>query len=67
MSRDRISRVMLLNSVTGDTQEFEFAHAERLLNFPDNGGWTLPPNSPFTQDEHGNIIKRDKREVKRPD
>ena len=28
-------------------REFEFSHAERLLQMPKNGGWHLPENSKY--------------------
>lgn len=31
----------------GVTREFEFSHAERLLQMPRNGGWELPENSNY--------------------
>lgn len=31
----------------GVIREFEFSHAERLLQMPRNGGWELPKNSQY--------------------
>lgn len=41
----KITAVSLV--ANGIKREFEFAHAERLLRMPNNGGWRLPENSKF--------------------
>jgi hypothetical protein len=46
----------------GVTQQFEFAHAERLLKMPNNGGWKLPENSKFEFVENGLRCRTDKKE-----
>jgi hypothetical protein len=46
----------------GVTQDFEFAHAERLLRMPHNGGWKLPENSKFEFVENGLRRRTDKKE-----
>ena len=45
----------------GVTQEFEFSHAERLLDMPHNGGWKLPENSKYVFVNHGLQCKRDSK------
>jgi len=40
-------RTMVTLAVGDVTREFEFSHAERLLRWPNNGGWHLPENSKF--------------------
>ena len=44
------------------TQEFDVAHAERLLGMgPRNGGWELPNDSKYYYDEENGLrIKSDK-------
>lgn len=44
------------------TQEFDVAHAERLLDMgPRNGGWELPNDSKYYYDEENGLrIKSDK-------
>lgn len=39
MSKDKI--VTLLNTANGTTHKFDISHAERILRFPNNGGWEL--------------------------
>lgn len=41
------------------TEEFEIAHAERILRLKNNGGWQLPENSKYQFDEENGITKRD--------
>jgi len=44
---------------------FNFEHAERLLNMPNNGGWMLPSDSPFTfSKEHGLEFRKNKKRDK---
>jgi hypothetical protein len=60
----RDSRVVL--EVKGRRQEFEIAHAERLLGMPNNGGWHLPEDSNFQMTRiNGLIHKRNTRKVKK--
>lgn len=47
-----------LQTATGELQEFEINHAERILRHPDNGGWKLPENSPYQFDFYDGITKR---------
>ncbi len=42
-------------------QQFEVAHAERLLAMPKNGGWHLPDNSKYVI-ENGSISIRNKKQ-----
>lgn len=39
--------VVLYCASNGSLHKLEFAHAERLLRMQNNGGWTLPEDSPF--------------------
>lgn len=40
-------------------RDFELEHAERLLNYPNNGGWKLPADSTFDfSPENGITAKR---------
>lgn len=40
-------------------REFDIEHAERLLNYPNNGGWKLPADSTFDfSPENGITAKR---------
>ena len=44
------------------SEDFEIAHAERLLMMPNNGGWELPKDSTFEfTKENGIRHKRDKK------
>lgn len=59
----KFTTVVLENSKTSTTQEFEINHAERLLRMPNNGGWVLPKDSPYTfSSKHGIGIRQDKKE-----
>lgn len=59
----KFTNVVLENSKTGTTQEFEINHAERLLRMPNNGGWVLPANSQYTFNVKNGIgFKHDKKE-----
>ena len=42
----------------GVTQDFEFAHAERLLQMPRNGGWMLPEGSRFEFKDNALLCRR---------
>jgi hypothetical protein len=46
----------------GVTQDFEFAHAERLLRMPNNGGWKLPENSKYEFVNNGLQRRASKKE-----
>lgn len=48
-------------AVHGATHEFEFSHAERLLQMPRNGGWHLPEDSPFEFVDNALRRKQDKK------
>lgn len=59
----KFTNVVLENSKTGTTQEFEINHAERLLRMPNNGGWVLPADSQYKFDVKNGIgIRNDKKE-----
>ena len=46
----------------GHNQEFDIAHAERLLRMNNNGGWRLPKDSEYTFSlKHGIRLKSNKR------
>ncbi len=46
----------------GVTREFEYSHAERLLQMPNNGGWHLPENSKFEFVDYALRRRADKKE-----
>ena len=46
----------------GVTQDFEFAHAERILRMPNNGGWKLPEDSKFEFIDNGLLRRGNKKE-----
>jgi hypothetical protein len=46
----------------GVTQDFEFAHAERILRMPNNGGWKLPEDSKFEFIDNGLQRRGNKKE-----
>ena len=46
----------------GVTQDFEFAHAERILRMPKNGGWKLPEDSKFEFIDNGLQRRGNKKE-----
>lgn len=46
----------------GVTQDFEFAHAERILRMPKNGGWKLPEDSKYEFIDNGLQRKGNKKE-----
>ena len=49
------------------SDDFEIAHAERLLMMPNNGGWELPKDSTFEfTKENGIRHKRDKKAEETP-
>lgn len=59
----KFTMIVLENSKTGTTQEFEINHAERLLRMPNNGGWVLPVNSQYIFNVKNGIgIRQDKKE-----
>lgn len=59
----KFTNVVLENSKTGTTQEFEINHAERLLRMPNNGGWVLPKDSSYTFSlKNGIGFRQDKKE-----
>lgn len=45
---NKFTSVTLHNSAADSLQDFEINHAERILRMPNNGGWQLPSDSPFT-------------------
>lgn len=55
-------QTMVTLEANGVTQDFEFSHAERLLNWPKNGGWHLPNNSKYEFKDHALRNKQDKKE-----
>lgn len=46
----------------GVTQDFEFAHAERILRMPKNGGWKLPEDSKYEFIDNGLQRRGNKKE-----
>ena len=59
----KFTNVVLENSKTGTTQEFEINHAERLLRMPNNGGWVLPADSQYIFNVKNGIgLRNDKKE-----
>lgn len=60
--------VVLENTASNTTQEFDIDHAERILRMPNNGGWQLPENSVNTFDETNGIgFKQNSRKGKSPE
>lgn len=55
----KITKVALHLPENNYTEEFEIAHAERILRLKNNGGWQLPENSKYQFDEENGITKRD--------
>lgn len=56
-------QTVTLVTASGQSQELELAHAERLLDMGPalNGGWTLVPDSNYIYDEvYGLRVKSDK-------
>lgn len=59
------NKVVLSDGSNNTTQEFDINHAERILRMPNNGGWTLPENSPYQFDnQNGLTIKPSARATK---
>lgn len=50
--------IVTLIKTGGRTQDFEVAHAERILRTPDNGGWRLPDDSPYQFDYYDGITRK---------
>lgn len=46
----------------GVTQQFELAHAERILRMRNNGGWALPEDSKFEFVDNGIRRRTDTKE-----
>lgn len=46
---------VVLQTADGTTETFEINHAERILRLANNGGWSLPENSPFKFDRTNGI------------
>jgi hypothetical protein len=46
----------------GVTQQFELAHAERILRMRNNGGWALPKDSKFEFVDNGIRRRTDTKE-----
>lgn len=44
----------------GVTQDFEFSHAERILNMP-RSGWKLPDNSTYEFKDNALHVRGDKK------
>ena len=62
MNKKAVRTVTLEVPSLGRKQEFDLAHASRLLGMPNNGGWVLPKDSKFTYDKKNGIrVKPDKR------
>lgn len=55
----KTTKVALHLPENNHTEEFEIAHAERILRLKNNGGWQLPENSKYQFDEENGITKRD--------
>ena len=55
------TRVRLI--APGFDEEFEFSHAERILQMPNNGGWHLPDDSPYEFKDNAIISRGIKREA----
>lgn len=55
-------QTMVTLEANGVTQDFEFSHAERILNWPKNGGWHLPKSSKLEFKDHALRYKQDKKE-----
>jgi len=47
--------VELFDGSNNHKQEFDINHAERLLRMPNNGGWTLPDDSPYQFEQNNGI------------
>lgn len=63
MAKKRETLVILEVAKIGKQQEFEFSHAERLLNMGVvmSGGWALPEDSKYTYTkENGLRVKTDR-------
>ena len=45
----------------GVTEDFEFSHAERILNWPNHGGWKLPDNSKYEFKDNALHVRGDKK------
>lgn len=45
----------------GVTEDFEFSHAERILRWPNNGGWKLPKDSKFEFIDNALRNRKDKK------
>lgn len=46
----------------GVTRDFEFSHAERLLQMPRNGGWKLADNSQYEFKDNALHVRGNKKE-----
>ncbi len=44
------------------TKDFEFSHAERILQMKRNGGWHLPEGSKFVFEDNALYRRRTKKE-----
>lgn len=55
MRKQKATTVQL--EANSELKEFEFAHAERLLDMGEflNGGWKLPENSNYIYDEENGL------------
>lgn len=62
--KQKKSNVVLVCNEHNIEREFNLAHAQRLLEMENNGGWTLQEDSIYTYTkENGIIIKSDKRDT----
>ena len=62
--KQKKSNVVLVCNEHNIEREFNLAHAQRLLEMENNGGWTLPEDSIYTYTkEKGIINKSDKRDT----
>lgn len=52
---------MVTLEANGVTEDFEFSHAERILNWPQNGGWKLPANSNFEFKNNALYVRGNKK------
>jgi hypothetical protein len=59
MAQSAKQTMITLNCPSLGDRQFEVSHAERLLAMPNNGGWTLPVDSPYTY-ANGSISRRNK-------
>lgn len=41
-----------------ENRAFEIKHAAKILTMPNNGGWKLPPNSPYELNDNNELVKR---------